>query len=424
VTVNKKLYTNTRDFKFDAVKILSKPFNIDLAENTDFVLYFGKSTWDTPGYEGFYAILESYDMVCFSFNILMDLPLDKITFNYLLETSVSVISDPQSINSLKEYVNSNKIKLLTSNQNIIDKIINTNIGYKEVLDKILMNDIPTKVTMKEYKDETNEQVVIEQIKIIEEIPKQGVRFKVVVPSYKSEKWIKKTLDSISSQTYKNYDVFIVDDNSPNPLQREIIKKHCEQYNNETNNWKFVFNKTRMGALYNIEMAIHNSGCNDEDVCVTIDGDDWLYNEDVFNLVNNVYMSGDVLLTYGQYISYPSMTKGHCKEYPERVLKARDFRKAEWLLSHLRTFKYKLFKNIKHSDLLDPRTGKHFKMGWDLALNFPMSEEAGGDRIRFIKDYTYVYNRDNPLNDDKVNLGLQASSNGVIRKMKKYDYIKF
>jgi len=253
--------------------------------------------------------------------------------------------------------------------------------------------------------------------------RDGVRFKIIVPAYNSERWIKKTLNSISIQKYKNYDVCIVDDKSTDPNQRNIIKAHCEAENNEFNTWKFIFNKVRLGALYNIEMAINNSDCDDEDVCVTVDGDDWLFDENTLDLVNNAYKSGDILMTYGQYISYPSMTKGHCRHYHPRIVRGRDYRKADWLMSHLRTFKYKLWKNIKHNDLLDPRTGKHWKMAWDLAMCFSMSEQAG-DRIKFIEDYTYVYNRQNPLNDDKVNLGLQASSNGMIRRQKKYDYIKF
>ena len=48
-----------------------------------------------------------------------------------------------------------------------------------------------------------------------------IKFKIIVPSYNSEKWIDKTLSSIASQNYKNYDVTIIDDCSTDSNQ---IKK--------------------------------------------------------------------------------------------------------------------------------------------------------------------------------------------------------
>ena len=38
-------------------------------------------------------------------------------------------------------------------------------------------------------------------------------FKVIIPNYNSEKFIKKCLDSILNQTFKDFEVVIVDDMS-------------------------------------------------------------------------------------------------------------------------------------------------------------------------------------------------------------------
>ena len=103
-----------------------------------------------------------------------------------------------------------------------------------------------------------------------------IKFKIIVPSYNSEKWIDKTSSSIVSQNYKNYDVTIIDDCSTDVNQRNIIKSYCEKYNSTFNKWKFLLNKKRMFALYNIYNGIYCSSCNKDDVVIILDGDDWLY----------------------------------------------------------------------------------------------------------------------------------------------------
>ena len=50
-----------------------------------------------------------------------------------------------------------------------------------------------------------------------------MKFSIVVPNFNSEKWIEKLLSSILDQTYKDYEVIIVDDMSTDN-SREIINK--------------------------------------------------------------------------------------------------------------------------------------------------------------------------------------------------------
>ena len=55
-----------------------------------------------------------------------------------------------------------------------------------------------------------------------------MRFSILIPNYNSESTIKKCLDSILNQKYKDYEVIIVDDMSTdNSVQ--IIKMYQEEY---------------------------------------------------------------------------------------------------------------------------------------------------------------------------------------------------
>ena len=52
------------------------------------------------------------------------------------------------------------------------------------------------------------------------------KISVIIPTYKEEKYIKKTLESVNKQTYPNFETIVVDSNSPDKT-REIAKKHAD-----------------------------------------------------------------------------------------------------------------------------------------------------------------------------------------------------
>jgi len=420
--LNKKLFTNLKDDSLNLNDIKCHSHNISNikdGEKYKLLLFFGRPFWALKDYNAFFSMMDVYDIIVLNSIEFTSKYIENINLDTLIEKSFYILCDDNSYN-----------KILNKNIDL-SKILNIKaMSYKDCIDKVLLAAVDVKeIEIKKFLNEENNKVIMnkEENKILikkeqEDKISGDLKFKIVVPAYNSQKWIRKTLNSIVCQNYTNYDVCIVDDKSTEKNQVNIIKEYCEKYNSDKNTWKYILNNKRKGALFNIVNAIRNSDCNDEDVIITLDGDDWLYDENVLNKVAKAY-EGDILLTYGQYMSYPSNTVGHCKPYDKKVIQARSFRRDEWRMSHLRTFKYKLFSNIKEKDFIDSRKKRYFEMAWDLALMFPMAEMAG-DRIKFISDILYTYNRENPINDDKVNLGLQASTNGLIRKMQKYDYLNF
>lgn len=52
---------------------------------------------------------------------------------------------------------------------------------------------------------------------------------IITPSYKSEKFIAQTLESVLSQSYQNWEMIIVDDVSPDN-SNEIIEDYCKRDN--------------------------------------------------------------------------------------------------------------------------------------------------------------------------------------------------
>jgi len=221
-----------------------------------------------------------------------------------------------------------------------------------------------------------------------------IHFVIVVPSYNNEQWVEKNLDSIFSQDYPHFRVVYINDKSKDRTG-ELVQQYIKNYNLE-HKCTYIENKTNRGALYNLYYAIH--ACDDKEVVVTVDGDDWLAHSGVLTRVSQEYQDPNVWMTYGQYVVSSNGSLGCCDYYDSEVIGTNNFRKDRWKASHLRTFYAKLFKLIKYRDL--QHQGRFFKVTWDLAMIFPMLEMAQ-ERHRFIPDVLYVYNVENVLNDFKI-----------------------
>lgn len=239
---------------------------------------------------------------------------------------------------------------------------------------------------------------------------------VVVPSYKNSQWYEKNLASIVAQKYENFRVIYIDDCSPDNTG-ELVEKYIAKHN-IGHKIKLIRNTVRVGAMQNLYDAIHS--CEDDEIIVTLDGDDWFAHPEVLTKLDTIYSDPNVWMTYGQYRSWPDNGIGCSRQIPAHVIDGNSFRTFGWCSSHLRSFYTWLFKKIKREDFLDPQ-GKFYPMAWDLAMMFPMLE-ISGHRSKFVPDVLYIYNVANPINDSKVNIQLQQGLEKIIRGKKKYDRI--
>tara|TARA_R110001599_G_scaffold48399_2_gene139339 strand:- start:2245 stop:3762 length:1518 start_codon:yes stop_codon:yes gene_type:complete len=242
-------------------------------------------------------------------------------------------------------------------------------------------------------------------------------FKIIIPLYNVEKWIKTCLRSIKAQSYKDFQCVVIDDLSTDNSV-SVIKEEIKS----DKRFFLIENKEKKYALRNIYEGIKFLNPKEEDIIVTIDGDDWLANKDVFKTVNDYYNKNDCWLTYGSYVEYPTKKIGKfAKQIPNNVIANNMFREHEWCTSHLRTFKFHLWNKIATEDLLDSE-GNFYKMTWDLAFMFPMLEMSR-EKSSYMNDILYVYNVGNPLNDHKVDNSYQRKLEVEIRKKSKYKKIK-
>ena len=243
--------------------------------------------------------------------------------------------------------------------------------------------------------------------------KENINFKFIVPFYNAEKWIAKCIRSLKAQRYKKFECYLIDDMSTDDsvsVAKAAIK--------DDRRIQLISNSTKQYALGNIVNTIEKINCKDEDVIILLDGDDWLASSYTLDTIANTYQRRSCLVTYGSYVYNPGGTKGiEPSKYSKKVIEQNSFREDVWRASHLRSFKHKLWQKINHEDLKD-EDGHYYKMAYDQAIMLPLLEMSG-ERSDYIENILYVYNKENPLNVDKIKAQEQLSTAQKIRQKKPY-----
>jgi len=245
-------------------------------------------------------------------------------------------------------------------------------------------------------------------------------FCIVVVGGPCSSYIQRCLSSLNNQTIKDWQACVVLD----PVGDGGFEKASTYVSDRI---EVVLNKERMYALPNIIRSIEMMQPQDDDIIATVDADDWLYSYDNPNpwtsleIVKSYYdRDPNLLLTHGSWYSFPDTSANTNNAPYARSDFNGNIRKIPWRASHLRTFKYKLWKHVKHEDLKD-ENGNFYMSAWDLAMIFPQLEMAGYDRIKFIPEHIYTYNQETPFNDAKERGKQQMYYTDYIAAQPQYKY---
>lgn len=103
---------------------------------------------------------------------------------------------------------------------------------------------------------------------------------IVIPVYNAEIYLKKCINSILTQTYKNIQIILVNDGST-----DNSAKICEDFLKKDNRIKLI-NKTNGGVSSARNMGIYNC---EGDYIVFVDSDDWIDSRHIEDLVNPIFI---------------------------------------------------------------------------------------------------------------------------------------
>lgn len=231
---------------------------------------------------------------------------------------------------------------------------------------------------------------------------------ILTTTFNCEQFVERSLLSIMSQKFKDFKCFITDDMSTDKTI-ETVKKTIQG----DSRFVVIENHSKFNQPGNYDQIIRWRALDGDEICVEVDGDDWLPNPNVLGYVNEVYKDPNVWMTSGSF-KYHDGRPGFARA-PQNFT---DVRKQTFTLSHLRTWKSWLWKKIDEGDLKDEK-GNYWNVAGDLAFMFPMFEMSGEEHYRFLSEILYIYNESNPLNDHKVNMGDVIKTTTKIRSKKSY-----
>lgn len=226
---------------------------------------------------------------------------------------------------------------------------------------------------------------------------------ILTTTFNCESYIERSLFSIMSQSFKDFKCYITDD-----LSTDNTVKIIKNIISSDNRFVLIENGSKRYQPGNYDYVIREKNLDDNEICVEVDGDDWLPNVNVFKRINEVYQDTNVWMTTGSFV-YPNNRAG--LSLPP--VSYDNIRQQTFSLSHLRTWKSWLWKMIKQEDLKDDN-GNYWKVAGDCAFMFPMFEMSGKEHYRYLSDINYVYNDRNPLNDHKVDF---QSTVDIARKIR-------
>ena len=117
---------------------------------------------------------------------------------------------------------------------------------------------------------------------------------IIVPVYNVEKYIHKCIVSILSQTYKNLEIILVDDGSP-----DNCGKICDEYASNDNRIIVIHQKN--GGL----SAARNAGLNIStgNFIVFVDSDDYLENSAIEDCIHYIKINSCDILIFNWYNVY-------------------------------------------------------------------------------------------------------------------------
>lgn len=214
---------------------------------------------------------------------------------------------------------------------------------------------------------------------------------IIIPVYRVEKYLKRCIETVINQTYKNIEIILVDDGSD-----DSCPQICDKYMQKDNRIK-VIHQENEGLQIARENGVEASHGNliffiDSDDYIEIDTIEFLYNE-------MIEYEADMSIA-GHYIEYSAENKKifYSKRLQDKPLILEGDDKLLTLLE-AKKFQAHLWNKLMKKELIKNTSSKHKKVYEDLAISYKLFDKA--KRIVFCNQpkYHYIKNLNSILNSD-------------------------
>lgn len=166
---------------------------------------------------------------------------------------------------------------------------------------------------------------------------------VIVPCYNVENYLKKCLDSLITQTYKNFEVIMVEDCSTDGT-KYIVRRYERQYQN----FSAIYNKKNGGLGHARNIGIEMAKT---EFIIFLDSDDWLPNNYISEMYKTMVKNKSDVVVCDMYLRYD---EGGGQD--QRIIAYRGKPNKEGFInnglaasSSNKLFKRKLFNDLKYPE---------------------------------------------------------------------------
>ncbi len=114
---------------------------------------------------------------------------------------------------------------------------------------------------------------------------------IYIVNHNYGRFLKKCIDSVFAQTYKNIEILLIDDGSVDDESKKLLKKY-ENYSNI-----FLIRQENRGLTYSNNVALKNSTGK---YIMRLDADDYLHENCVEELTKVLDKNSDIALVFPDY----------------------------------------------------------------------------------------------------------------------------
>ena len=125
-----------------------------------------------------------------------------------------------------------------------------------------------------------------------------MRFSIIIPAHNTDKWIRKCLDSIRQQSFKDYELIVVCDACTDDTEK-IAREYADTV--------LVVDNHKDGLTRNSGLDIAKG-----EYIVFVDSDDWLLHEYVLDILNRKIIAE----SYPDVIAFSFIIKNYMYAYPK------------------------------------------------------------------------------------------------------------
>lgn len=239
--------------------------------------------------------------------------------------------------------------------------------------------------------------------------------------YNCKQYIDRCINSIKRQTVNDFKVWIMDDVSTDGTTEHVEKliKGDTRFVHVVRKEKFWQGRNYYDIIFNNPKEIKN-----EDICITVDADDFLPNSKTFERVLNYYSDGKTWVTYGQFVYWEGDTKPFKMGFAEPPRRGiRGMRKdVGFTTTHLRTWLAGLYRKIDENSLTD-NNREWLPYSNDIPLMCSLLEMAGDEHSKFTNDINYCYNIVTALNEFKLDYPKTQKCAEIFRNKPQYKQLE-